>query len=61
MNELGGTIFVNLLTQSIDIDFHEVGLAIEMAVPDMLDDFTPRDQFGSMQQEQLEQCKFLGC
>ncbi len=51
MNELGGTIFVNLLTQSIDIDFHEVGLAIEVAVPDMLDDFTPRDQFGSMKQE----------
>src|ERR1700682_939049 len=60
MNELRGTIFVNLLAQSIDIDFHQVGFAIEVAVPNVLDDFTARDQFGSMKQEQLEQRKFLG-
>src|SRR5260370_26135029 len=36
------------------------GLAIEVAVPDVLDDFTPRHQFGCMKQEQLEQRKFLG-
>jgi hypothetical protein len=54
MDELGGPIFVDLLTQSIDIDFDEVGLAIEVAIPNVLDDFTARDQFGSMKQEQFE-------
>src|ERR1700737_1171454 len=60
MNELGSAIFVDLLTQPIDIHFHEVGLGIEVAVPDVLDDFTAGDRFGSMQEEQREQENFCG-
>src|ERR1700730_1777632 len=59
MNELGDPIIVNLLAQSIDIDFHEVSLAIEVAVPDMFDDFAAGDQFGSMEKEQLKEGKLL--
>jgi hypothetical protein len=43
VNQLRGAIFVNLLAQAIDIHFDQVRLAIEVAVPDMLDDFAPRD------------------
>src|ERR1700731_5169160 len=48
------------LTQAVDVHLHEVCLAIKMAIPNVLDDFTARHKFGGVKQEKLQECKFLG-
>jgi len=60
VNQFGRSILVNLLTQAVDVHLNEVCLAIKMAVPNMLDDFTARHKFGGMEQEKLEERKFFG-
>src|SRR6202521_4152748 len=60
MNQLGRSILVKFLAQTVDVNLNQVGLAIKMAIPHMLDDFTARDQRGSAKQEQFEQCEFFG-
>src|SRR5216683_3036453 len=44
---------------TIDVDFHQICLAVEVAIPHMLDNFAACDQLGSAQQEKLEQREFL--
>src|SRR3989442_10545764 len=59
MNQLHRLILLKLLAQTIDVDFHQICLAVEVAIPHMLDNFAACDQLGSAQQEKLEQREFL--
>src|ERR1700674_1830901 len=60
MYQLRRSILVNLLAQAVDVHFNEVGLAIKMAIPNMLDDFTAGNKFGCVKQEEFEERKFFG-
>src|ERR1700688_2766072 len=60
MNQLGRSILVKFLAQTVDVYLNQVCLAIKMAIPYMLDDFTARDQCRSAKQEQLQQGEFFG-
>ncbi len=60
MNELDGAILINFLTKAIDIDLDEIGFAVEVAVPNMLHDFTASNQLRCPQQKQLEKGKLSG-
>ena len=54
-------LVVDLLAQTVDIDFDEIHLAVEMAVPHVLDNFAARDKLGRAKQQELEERKFLAC
>src|SRR5207245_4486909 len=60
MNQFCGSVLINLLAQSIDVDFDEVGLAIKVPIPDMFDDLAPRDKLRSAKQEEFEKSELLG-
>src|SRR5439155_18801946 len=47
MNQLHRLILLKLLAQTIDVDFHQICLAVEVAIPHMLDNFAACDQLGS--------------
>jgi len=51
VDQFRSAILVNLLAQAIYVDFHQVGFAIEVAVPHMFDNFTSRNQFRSVKQK----------
>jgi hypothetical protein len=42
------------LAKAIHVDFNKIGLAIEMAIPDMFDDFRASDEFRGVEQEEFE-------
>ena len=60
MNELGGAVLVNLLAQAVDVNLHQIGLRIKMAIPDVLHDFAAGHRLRRAQQEKFEQREFLG-
>src|SRR5579875_2391704 len=51
---------VDLLAEAVDIDLDEIGFAVEMAVPDVFDDFAARDGVRRAQKEKFEKCEFFG-
>src|SRR2546428_5445770 len=60
MNQFCGSVLVNLLAQSIDVDFDEVRLAIKVPIPNMFNDLAPRDKLRSAKQEEFEKSELLG-
>ena len=52
--------FFELLAQPVYIDFDQIGLAVEVAIPNMLDDFAASDELGGAQQQELEEREFFG-
>src|SRR6266566_7308786 len=60
MDELDGTVLINLLAKTVDIDLDQVGFAVEVAVPDMLHNFTAGNKFRCPKQKQFEQSEFSG-
>src|SRR2546422_11482845 len=60
MNQFCGSVLINLLAQSIDVDFDEIRLAIKVPIPDMFDDLAPCDKLRSAKQEEFEKSEFLG-
>src|SRR2546422_11400770 len=60
MNQFCGSVLINLLAQSIDVDFDEIRLAIKVPIPDMFDDLAPCDKLRSAKQEEFEKSEILG-
>src|SRR6267143_3343781 len=60
MNELDGTVLINLLAKTVDINLDQIGFAVEVAVPNMLHDFTAGNEFRCPKQKQFEQREFPG-
>src|SRR5262245_51814921 len=60
MDDLRSALDRSLLAQPVDVDLDEVGFAVEVCVPHVLDDFTPADHLRSPRKKKLEKGKFLG-
>src|SRR5712664_4473143 len=61
MDKLDGTILINLLAKPIDINLNEICFAVEVAIPNMLHDFTAGNKFRRPKQKQLEEGNLSGC
>src|SRR5260370_41052245 len=61
MNELDGTVLINLLAKTVDINLDEIGFAVKVTVPDMLHNFTAGNEFRRAEKKQLEECELPGC
>jgi len=59
MDQLCCAIQIYLLSQAIDINFNQVGFAIEMIIPDVLDNFAGELPNQGMQQEEFKQCELF--
>src|SRR5262249_22592904 len=44
----------------VDVDLHQIGLAVKVPIPDVLDDLAASHQVGGVQKKELEQGEFLG-
>src|ERR1700730_16467823 len=60
MNQLCRSILIKFLAQTVDVHLYQVGLAVKVTIPYMLDDFAAGDQFRSAQQKKLEEGEFFG-
>src|ERR1700736_3149846 len=60
MNQLGRSILIKFLTQTVDVHLYQVGLAVKVTIPHMLDDFAAGNQLRSAQQKKLEESEFFG-
>src|SRR5579863_4542648 len=59
VNQPGLSRAVNLLTKAVNVHLHEIGLAIEVTIPNVLNDFGPRDGVGRILHQQFDERKFL--
>src|SRR3989442_15931669 len=59
MNQLHRLILLKLLAQTIDVDFHQICLAVEVSIPHMLDNLASCDQGVSAQKEKMDLRGFL--
>src|SRR5258707_2440748 len=59
MNQLGRSILIKFLTQTVDVHLYQVGLAVKVTIPHMLDDFAAGNQFRSAEQKKLEESEFF--
>src|SRR4029079_13860726 len=60
MNQLGSAADGNLLSQAIDVNLNQIGFAVEVGIPHMLDDFAAGCHIRSARQEKFKQGKLLG-
>jgi hypothetical protein len=61
MDKLDGMIPINLLAKPIDINLNKICFAVEVAVPNMLHDFTTASKPRCPKQKQIEEGKLSGC
>ena len=60
VNHLCRSILINFLTQAVHVHFDEICLGIEMAIPNVFHNFTARNQFGSVKQQELQERELFG-
>jgi hypothetical protein len=60
VNQLRRPVLIKLLAQAVNVYLEEIGFTIEMAIPNMLDDFAASDELGGAQQQELEEREFFG-
>ena len=60
MNELGLEVAVDLVAEAADEDVDDVGLGIEVIIPDVFEDHGLGDDFVLVAQEVFEEKKFAG-
>jgi hypothetical protein len=70
MDQLHGTVLINLLAKSIDVHLNEISFAVKMAIPNMFYDLTAGNKLRCPKQKQLEEgelprrkgdCLFVPC
>ena len=59
-NELGARSDIYLVSQTSDIDIHDIGLRIKMIPPDMLQDLCPRKHPVRGTHEKFQKAEFTG-
>src|SRR5207253_889793 len=60
MDEFDRAVLINFLAKTVDINLDQVGFAVEVAVPDMLHDFTSGNKFRRPKEKQFKQSEFPG-
>src|SRR6267143_188818 len=61
MDQLHRAVLINFLAKPIDVDLNEICFAIEVAIPNMLDDLTAGNKLRRAKQKQLKEGKLPGC
>src|SRR5262245_57133800 len=59
MNNFRRSLNRDLLAQSVDVYLDEVGLTVEIRIPDMLDDFGAAGDFGGFGEQKFKKGEFL--
>src|SRR5437879_11708164 len=60
MDEFDRAVLINFLAKTVDINLDQVGFAVEVAVPDLLHDFTSGSKFRRPKEKQFKQSEFPG-